>query len=290
MANSQTQRPWVPKQFPIQDEDWYNIIGGRTTNDVASFIFSQLLGPLPPNTIMHEAAAGQAPLANMALSTASPEALASLRLYISDINSAMLNFARMTVEQKHEFPAAQTQFVTLDACDLSAFEDDMFTLTALTFGLAIMPSPQKAAAEMYRTLKPGGTAVSAFWSQQPTGFSLTEAHYAMRAPGRKLKLEPPKESLDPEVMKGYMQSGGFEDVQMHFHTVLLDVPDVRKYVNGLWAVIGETKDGWKQEDEDNWDACVDKAVEILKKAKGVEDLGNGHVKVEMIAMVAVAKK
>jgi len=290
MANPQAERPWVPKQFPVQDEDWYNTIGGCTTNDVADHIFAKILGPLSANTVLHDAAAGQAPFTDAALGTASADALSSLELYITDNQPMMLDFARMTVEKKHGFPATRTTYATLDACDLSTIKDDTFTLSALTFGLAIMPSPQRAAAEMHRTLKKGGTAVSAFWSQQPTGFSLTDAHYAMRAAGRKMKLEPPKESLDPEVLKGYLQSGGFGDVKMHFHTVVLDVPDIRKYVHGLWAVIGEPADGWKQEDEDNWDACVQKGIDILTKAKGVEDLGNGHVKVEMIAMIAVSQK
>ena len=105
-----------------------------------------------------------------------------------------------------------------------------------------------------------------------------------------MKLEPLQESMLPDLLKGYMESGGFGGVQMHFHSVVLDVPDVRGYVNGLWAVIGEPADGWRQEDEDTLEACVDKGIEILTKAKGVQDLGDGHIKVEIIAMVAVAKK
>ena len=42
-------------------------------------------------------------------------------------------------------------------------------------------------------------------------------------------------------------------------------------------------DSRKQEDENDWDACARKAVDILTKAKGVEDLGIGDIKVEMIA-------
>jgi ubiquinone/menaquinone biosynthesis C-methylase UbiE len=44
-----------------------------------------------------------------------------------------------------------------------AFDDDTFTHSITNFALFILPSPEKAARDIFRTLKPGGTAALTAW-------------------------------------------------------------------------------------------------------------------------------
>ncbi|KAI1186648.1 hypothetical protein F5B17DRAFT_431332 [Nemania serpens] len=64
----------------------------------------------------------------------------------------------------------------------------MFSHTFFSFRLSIIDDPVAAAKEMYRTLAPGGTAVTAFSLQIPQGECAQETRMAVYGPDAHLAL------------------------------------------------------------------------------------------------------
>lgn len=74
-----------------------------------------------------------------------------LKLHAADIAPSMLS-----VLQKKNFPNVQAEL--MDAQDLR-YQDNMFTHSYTNLAIFLIPDSHKGAAEIYRTLKPGGTAI-----------------------------------------------------------------------------------------------------------------------------------
>lgn len=79
------------------------------------------------------------------------------------------------------------EFVWADATDLP-FEDDSFDAVTISYGLRNVNDPQKALAEMYRVVKPGGRVVIAEFSTPPSSairvpYGLYSRHVLPRVAG-----------------------------------------------------------------------------------------------------------
>ncbi|OTA96851.1 hypothetical protein M434DRAFT_392535 [Hypoxylon sp. CO27-5] len=62
------------------------------------------------------------------------------------------------------------------------FLDATFSHVFLSFGSPLIDDLVAAAKEMYRTLKPGGTAVTALWLNNPQGECAQDTHQAIWGP------------------------------------------------------------------------------------------------------------
>ncbi len=102
-----------------------------------------------------------------------------------------------------------TKAVIMDAQKLT-FPDSTFSHSFLSFGLPIMPDPVAAASEMYRTLKPGGTAITAFWLQIPQGECAQETRRAVWGPDARLALEPHPQHKDRGYIRSLLVEGGIQ--------------------------------------------------------------------------------
>ena len=80
------------------------------------------------------------------------------------------DFAPLQVEQGRQRAAAEgldLEWVEADAEDLP-FEDGSFDAAVSVFGAMFAPRPERAAAELFRVVRPGGTVGMANW--RPEGF------------------------------------------------------------------------------------------------------------------------
>ncbi|KAK8028382.1 hypothetical protein PG991_005438 [Apiospora marii] len=139
-----------------------------------------------------------------------------------------------------------------------------FTHVFLSFGLPILDDPVRAAKEMYRTLRPGGTAVTAFWLQIPQGECAGETRRAVYGADARLAVEPKPQHKDRDYIRGLLVEGGFrfEDVQLHEKSAFLSVQSLDESALAIWSAIGVPPGGWTQNDEDTWDAAVAKYKEL----------------------------
>lgn len=172
------------------------------------------------------------------------------------------------------------------------FPNETFTHTFLSFGLPIIDDPVRATKEMHRTLRPGGTAVTAFWLQNPPGECTQETRRAVYGADARLAVEPEPEHKDREYIRSLLVQGGFrfEDVQLHEKSAFLPVQSFNDFALAIWSAIGLPPGGWTHNDEDTWDAAVAKYKELLQKKSGFSVDGQGNITLEAIAQVAIVRK
>src|SRR3954467_1642913 len=76
----------------------------------------------------------------------------------SDLSPGQVELGKARTQQE----GLDVEWVVADAEELP-FEDDRFDCAASVFGAMFAPRPDKAASEMFRVVKPGGTVGMANW-------------------------------------------------------------------------------------------------------------------------------
>ncbi|KAK8054952.1 Cytochrome P450 monooxygenase [Apiospora rasikravindrae] len=228
--------------------------------------------------------AALAPVTEALLATSPP---AGLQIKATDIAAGMVQLYNATSAAR-KWPYTAT---AMDAQKLD-FADKTFSHTFLSFGLPIIDDPVRAAKEMYRTLRPGGTAVTAFWLQIPQGECAQETRCAVYGPDARLAVQPKPEHKDRDYLRSLLVQGGFrfQDVQLHEKSAFLPVRSLDEFALAIWSALGVPPGGWTQHDEDTWDAAVAKYKELLQKRSGFRVDGQGNITLEAIAQVAIVRK
>lgn len=185
----------VPKKAMPFSSKLFDIIGADETLAIARYMMT-LLGSdaFPADAVIHDAACGLGPVTESILATAPPP---TIKIHATDIAPPMANVYNQSAEAKHWPCRAEI----MDAQEL-AFPDATFSHVFLSFGLPIMGDPVAAAREMYRTLRPGGTAVTTFWLHNPQGECGVKTSRAIRGPDSRLNIEPNPQHSD----RGYIRS------------------------------------------------------------------------------------
>lgn len=186
---------FVPKKAMPFDSNLFQIIGADETLEIARHTMTLL--PTPPfhaDAVIHDAACGLGPVTETILASAPPP---TIKIHATDIAPPMINVYNQAAEARHWPCRAEI----MDAQKL-AFPDATFSHVFLSFGLPIMDDPVAAAREIYRTLKPGGTAVTAFWLHNPQGECGVKVSRAIRGPDARLNVEPNPQHTD----KNYIRS------------------------------------------------------------------------------------
>jgi ubiquinone/menaquinone biosynthesis C-methylase UbiE len=104
---------------------------------------------------------------------------------LCDISEAMLELARSSAQEAALPPERLTTRV-VDASQPLPFEDASFDLIICLDLLVHLPDPQAAVRELYRVLKPGGTALIDASNSVPL-WMLTYPRYVGKRPARWLK-------------------------------------------------------------------------------------------------------
>ncbi|KAI1210083.1 S-adenosyl-L-methionine-dependent methyltransferase [Annulohypoxylon truncatum] len=230
---------FVPKQAMLFDDKLFQIIGADETLTIAQYEMS-ILPTFPLDSIIHDNACGLGPVTQSILATSPSD---TIKFHATDV-------------------APPIKLV---------FSNSTFAHSFLSFGLPIIDDPVAAAKEMYRTLKTGGTAITAFWLSILQGESAQETRRAVWGPDTRLAVEPKMRHNDREYIRNQLVEGGFgfEDVQL---------------------AIGQPAGGWKKEDEEKWDTEVAKYKDILTKKEGFHVDGDSKITLEAVAHVAIVKK
>lgn len=155
-----------------------------------------------------------------------------------------------------------------------------------------MADPVAAAKEMYRTLKPGGTAITAFWLRIPQGESAGETRRRIWGPDAPPAIEPHPRHKDAAFNHELLVQGGFKsaDAQLYEKSAVLPVDDLDEFACAIWSAIGELAGGWTQDDEVRWEEAIAIYKEVLSQKKGFHVDRDGNVSFEAVAQIAIVKK
>lgn len=274
---------YVPKKAMPFDAKVFEIIGADETLGIAQHEMT-LLPPFPADAIIHDTACGLGPVTQSILATGPPE---TIKIEATDLAPPMVGIYN-NIAKTNKWPS---NAVVMDAQKVT-FPDAYFSHVFLSFGLPIIEDPVAAAKEMYRTLKPGGTAITAFWLQIPQGECAQETRRAIWGPNAKLAVEPHPRHKDRDYLRDLLVQGGFkfEDAKLYEKSAFLPVEDIDVFSTAIWSAIGQPAGGWSEEDDEKWDIAVAKYKELLTGRSGFNRDADGKILLEAKAQIVVVQK
>lgn len=170
-----------------------------------------------------------------------------------------------------------------------AFPDETFTHSVTNLGFLFFDDAQKGAAEVWRTLRPGGVAVVTNWEELGYLPILRRLQREIHPEDEPFDVPIGRDWFRPAHTEEVLRSGGFQDVGLQAMTVHWGAGSVEEVASSLVQMFGPAVfKGWSEEEKE-------KAVQLLPSILREETVslkrdGRPCVGVIMKAIVAVCKK
>lgn len=242
-------------------------------------------------SIIHDNACGAGAVTE-SIMTSEPAPPSGIKIHATDIDANFVAGTKAVVESKG-WPVTTA---VMDARSVS-FTSDFFTHSFTAFAFHCMPEGEKAGKEIYRTLKPGGTAIAMIWTTMPHVRVLQEAHWTTRGRDGPMPAFLPDEPLfTGEDLVNLLKSGGFKEVETHELHIKVRIGnrtgDMERWAQLAWSYLGRLSgpEEWKRDDEAKWDEAIRYITEGLQQDGRTERGADGSVFMKFVASVAVAKK
>ncbi|VUC26128.1 unnamed protein product [Clonostachys rosea] len=173
------------------------------------------------------------------------------------------------------------------------FSDAKFSLSITNMGIMFFTDPAQGAREIYRTLRPGGTAVVTSWSKLGhLELVFQPAHKAVRPNEEPVEFPLPKEWHDPEHVRKVLSEAGFKDDAIELSTLPVQYGAKRKEMlleymmdMGGKLLIG----GWPEADKEAFREAIAEKLEVEAKEYTMLD-GEPGFGLPMEAIVVVCRK
>jgi SAM-dependent methyltransferase len=276
---------FVPKQVIQYEASHMDELQGDVSETVIKASM-KLLGPVPEGGVVHDNACGSGVVSETIMTSTDPAPPKSLHIDATDVNE---NFVKGTeaLAQQHGWPLTA---IVMDSYNLT-FPDNRFDQSWTTFAFHCMTEGEKAAANIYRTLKPGGKVCAAVWVDMPHADAIQQAHWATRGDDGPMPALLPRDAYTTDQLKQALMAGGFDEakISIHFVDAYRKITDIPRWSLLGWSYLGTLPHGWNKEDEDKWDTAVAKVEESLKTGRNTT-LEKGVLTIKMTAAVGVATK
>lgn len=238
-----------------------------------------LLPTLGSSSVIHDNACGPG------IVTAEIQALFQSRssvppkLHATDFSPAMIS---LLDSKATEGQWSNVVTAVMDAEKLG-FESDTFTHSITNFGIFLFPDPERSIKEIFRTLKPGGTAVVTSWATLSWLTMLQDVQ-------RRVNPEAPTWEgpfagwMGSERLRKTMVAGGFDDKN-------IEVKRIETVLNGDTrdAYLNAMRDAWTGRITENWN---EQTRHHFQTALGVEyeSIKREDRDMEVVTAVALAGK
>ena len=179
---------------------------GGSTRAIAKHVVSIVPQP-PPDAVVLDNACGTGFVADELLK-AFPDS--NLHIHAVDVSEGMINILQGLI--KHNKWEDKVETGVMAGQELK-FPDHTFDLSITNFGIFFFPDPAAGAKEIYRTLKPKGTAVVTCWKH--VGF--VPIFYEVQKvvnPAKPLKLDTLEKWMEKDTIVQTMGQGGFKIVEI----------------------------------------------------------------------------
>jgi ubiquinone/menaquinone biosynthesis C-methylase UbiE len=154
----------------------------------------------------------------------------SVRLVATDLNPAMLDFARAKLAH-----ARGITFREADAQRLP-FADGEFASVVCTFGIMFFPDKPAALREMRRVLRDGGTLLLTVWDRienNPHALASAELAEALFPGDPEMRQRWPYEMHDVAAFRTLLADAGFEMAAADLKHVAFELASARELATGL---------------------------------------------------------
>ncbi|KAI9374607.1 S-adenosyl-L-methionine-dependent methyltransferase [Aspergillus egyptiacus] len=269
-----------------KSSDVYERMTGGCTREVAKFLLT-LSPQVDSSSVILDNACGTGIVVEEILSQfpdAKPTIFAAdvAPNMIAKFKDKAIRKGWMNEDDGHEHEPTLTLSVT--SAEELPYPANTFTHSYTNLGFPFFQDSAKAAAQVHRTLRPGGTAFVSTW--MTLGY-LAPVHKAQRAvrPNDPVWEPPmPKDWCTKEKLEAVLQAGGFQtgNIQIRAKTVRYGGEGLEDFLDIMTSAFGGyvTKD-WSEGEKTQW------VKELRESLTEEEREGAG---VEMVAWVAVARK
>jgi SAM-dependent methyltransferase len=261
----------------------YEETGGKVTAEFAAHNLS-LLPPIAPNSIIHDNACGFGTVSRVLLSSATDPT--SIKIHATDIDEPFLSALRADTE-KNNWPIE----VSTQKSEETNFPADHFDYSFTNVAIFFTSSAGlDGAREIYRTLRPGGTAVANCWKHVTWLAPIKAVHDATR-PGKPFPTPVVAWHDGQQIQKVMLEAGfGKQDIRLESSDAWAKVPkdELRGWAEKVWAYLGGIA-GWQDQDTDKWDEAVDLLAKLVIEQPGTKIEGD-EVWMKASQWVVIAKK
>jgi ubiquinone/menaquinone biosynthesis C-methylase UbiE len=207
-------------------------------------------------------------------------------LHLVDAAPGMVAIARDKFEGQQ--PNLNIHCATMPAERLD-FPDESFTHSITNLGILFFTDADQGAKEIFRTLKPGGTAVVTSW--QDLGYLplLHQAQQAVRPDALLINLPIKDVWFRPEHVREVLERAGFGEVEVSAARVHYAGERAGDVSSLLSTQARSSLQDWSEEElgrfKDALDGLIEAAAEKFEKPDGSVAVG-----IPMVAIVAVCRK
>ncbi|KAL2204313.1 methyltransferase type 11 [Sarocladium strictum] len=172
-----------------------------------------------------------------------------------------------------------------------AFPEETFTHSITNCGILFFKDSKAGAHEIYRTLKPGGTAIVTSWRKFDFfGTVVIPAQKAVRPDDEPFPRPMKQPWYDPEFVKSVMKEAGFEDVVLEEKVVTYGATGEEGVVEMLVSQLEFfVKDAWTSEEKRMFKAEVGRLVTMFVEKRELVD-GLEGVGFPAKGIIAVCRK
>jgi SAM-dependent methyltransferase len=232
---------------------------------------------------VHDNACGAGAMTSAIMSTSPPK----IHIDATDVNKQFAEGTGALAKEKGWLVTA----ATMSAQELT-FPDAHFTHSFTAFAFHCIGDHETAAKQIYRTVKPGGTAVASVWVYMPHVAAMQHAHWRTRGRDGPMPTLLPLEDYQEKDLRAALVAGGFEDGKTitYEQDFYVAIPDLARWSQLAWSYLGTLPTGWSQNDEDKWEEAVSDIEEQMKAGDGISKNDKGETVLRMVACIAVATK
>ncbi|ETI24704.1 hypothetical protein G647_04073 [Cladophialophora carrionii CBS 160.54] len=260
----------------------YDELVGLLTGDVGRYAIDHLIPTPTSEIVIHDNACGTGLMTAHLQQVASQTGTSAKKIHATDhvpsVTQVMQQKASRHGWMNVEISVMDSQELTLP--------DGLFDLSITNFGIFFLPDPQRGADQIYRTLKPGGTAVVTTWKERRIMDTIVEAQKIIRPDLETLYAPWAELWSKEETLRNVLVNAGFRAESIKIverRTDAIVEPFLGDPDMVARAYPAATK-GWTEEER----ARLGK--EMLRIAQERDPQGRGAGGLYSTAYIAVAKK
>ncbi|KAF2843687.1 S-adenosyl-L-methionine-dependent methyltransferase [Patellaria atrata CBS 101060] len=244
---------FIPKQLPKITGETLQKLTDNVTNALAGDILPHL-PELTSTTIFHDNGCGSGSMTEEVIASDPPT---GLKIIATDNNTTLFRHLKSKLAKHGDWPVMASE---VDPAELY-FPDESIDISYTGFALDNHPDAIGAAKHIWRTLKPGGTAAVAVWTEKPWIKALTKAHYSTRGADAPLPPRLARDQVnDTQLVQNIVRDAAWENVEFIEKEAWIEQDCFCTWSRWAWGYYGEPAGGWTQYDEDRWDDAQDVVV------------------------------
>ena len=167
-------------------------------------------------------------------------------IHATDHDSQMISTIKAATAQRQW--SVEAAVVSLDAL---SFSDDTFDLSFTNFVIHLSSKNAQISSEIYRTLRPGGTAVLKIW-RDPVLPQAAQAAFDIVRLGMPYPPSIERAWFSATHLYKLLHNAGFKPENVRFESTeaILHIFDVESWSTVVWSFLGSSIDGWAADDEE----------------------------------------